>query len=56
MLTDVDIHAQLGWFDGMTGTEPFRFFVFVESGILVFPVRMGPLSSWGPVRGGASEL
>jgi len=34
----------------MAGTEPFRFFVFVEGDILVFPVRMGPLGSWGPLR------
>jgi len=34
----------------MTDREPFRFFVFVESGILVFPVRIGSFGSWGPFR------
>ena len=36
-------------FDRITGAEPFRFFVFVESGILVFPVCMGLFGGWGPL-------
>ena len=43
---------EFGLFDRMKGTEAFRFFVFVESGVLVFPVRVGPFGGWGPLRWG----
>ena len=35
----------------MTGAEPFRLCVLVESSVLVFPVCMGLFRSWGPLRG-----
>ena len=34
----------------MVGAELFRFFVFVESGVLVSPVRVGVFDGWGPLR------
>ena len=34
----------------MAGAEPFRFFIFVESGVLVSPVCAGLFDGWGPLR------